>query len=685
MKPIMMFIVIILCLLAHISIGSQPVGVYTVGVMEKREALTDAEIHGYFELEKYAKDSPSGALGNLKRVLHGMKLFFDKETTVYRRERAFVQSSDVWVESVGISRTEYEQAQQGTDPLDHFPTDRDVFIYAPDMKIQLIKHKSSGFKGISCGVFDDSYSDDPFWLFAAEGYVDHVYDKYRMESMQVSSNRIVVGKSNEYAIAELVISLSEGAMQNTKYFINKVLVREVIFGEYITVDGLQLPKSTRIVHYLGTGSVSKDKAIREVTYTLIPSSTQMGDVAESGYPFPYDEDIYCVDYRKGSARDVFLTTNGVVRELRPVQPVDPSASPTSGKGNTHYDNVYSNEPTREESSGIVPPDIKSTDDGNRINQHAQLPTDQLLKRAYASELVGTGSARAVFQYTRARHPYNMSELLQKSAISRGRNPLAGAEQDQAVRLLSTLTRHKPYQKEELKTSLLYYGYSQYEQTASSRTQLKSIYSDQAGEAIPSNWGSLDMLQPISVSLFKDQVEWVKHSKREPWRQYPRSAMGLTPHFEWFGRSPYIETSYLQQTHSWTVTTNLSENMITYIFRDDQRGIKGREVGVVVSLTEPGQISKTWVGAFNAPQEERVYSDYMALEDGTYYPRKTIIRKWLQIEEKSILVEEETYEVLGEMIEFSPPDPDAPWFDWHYWDDRYKVNEQNSKEDSIRED
>ncbi|MDY0148988.1 MAG: hypothetical protein RBT03_02745, partial [Kiritimatiellia bacterium] len=46
--------------------------------------------------------------------------------------------------------------------------------------------------------------------------------------------------------------------------------------------------------------------------------------------------------------------------------------------------------------------------------------------------LGTGSARAVFQYTRARHPYNMSELLQKSAVSRGRNPLAGAEQDQAV-------------------------------------------------------------------------------------------------------------------------------------------------------------------------------------------------------------------------------------------------------------
>ena len=338
MKPIMMFIVIILCLLAHISVGSQPGGVYTVVVMEKRrekrEALTDAEINDYFELEKYAKDPPSGALGNLKRVLHGMKLFFDKETTVYRRERAFVQSSDVWVESVGISRTEYEQAQQGIDPLDHFPTDRDVFIYAPDMKIQLIKHKSSGFKGISCGVFDDSYSDDPFWLFAADGYVDHLYGKYRMESMQVSSNKIVLGKSNEYAVAELVVSLSEGTMQNTKYFINKVLVREVIFGEYITVDELRFPKSSRIVHYLGTGSVSKDKAIREMTYTYIPSSTHMGDVAESGYPFPYDEDIYCVDYRKGSARDVFLTTNGVVRELRLVQPVKTNANPA--KANTAH-------------------------------------------------------------------------------------------------------------------------------------------------------------------------------------------------------------------------------------------------------------------------------------------------------------------------------------------------------------
>lgn len=336
MKTKMMLCLILICLSAYISLGSQQV-VHTVAVMEKRGTLTDTEINEYFELEKYAKDSPPGALENLKRVLHGMKLFFDKETTIYRRERAFVQTSDIWVESVEISRSEYDQAQQGTDPLAHFPTDRDVFIYAPDMKIQLIKHKSSGFKGISCGVFDDEYSDEPFWLCTPDGYVDHVYDKYRMESMHVSSNKMVLGKSNEYAIAKLVIGLDEDVIHNAKYYVNKALVREVIFGDYIIVDGLQLPKSTRIVHYLEAGSGSKNKITRELTYTLIPSSTHLADIAESGYPFPYDEDIYCVDYRKGSARDVFLTTNGIVRELRPVQPVEPSASPTNAHTANHYD------------------------------------------------------------------------------------------------------------------------------------------------------------------------------------------------------------------------------------------------------------------------------------------------------------------------------------------------------------
>jgi hypothetical protein len=336
-KPKIIYFVVVLCLLSNICFGSQPGGVYTVVVMEKRGTLTDAEIKEYFELEKYANDSSPGALENLKRALQSMKLYFDKETTMYRRERAFVQSRAVWVESVEISRSEYEQAQQGTDPLEHFPTDRDVFVYAPDMKIQLIKHKSSGFKGISCGVFDDSYSDDPFWLFASDGYVDHLYGKYRMETIHVSSNKIVLGKSNEYAIAELVISMDDEVMQNAKYYINEVLVREAMYGDRIVVDGVQLPKSTRIVHYLGTGSASKDKAIREVTYTLIPSSFHMGEVSESGYPFPYDEDIYCVDYRNGAARDVFLTTNGVVRELRPIQPAETNASPTNAYSAYHYD------------------------------------------------------------------------------------------------------------------------------------------------------------------------------------------------------------------------------------------------------------------------------------------------------------------------------------------------------------
>lgn len=336
MKTKMMLCIVIICLFACVSIGSQQ-GVYTLVVMEKRGTLTDAEIKEYFELEKYANDSSPGALENLKRALQGMKLYFDKETTMYRRERAFVQSRDVWVESVEVSRSEYELAQKGADPLGHFPADRDVFIYAPDMKIQLIKHQSSGFKGISCGVFDDSYSDDPFWLFASDGYVDHLYGKYRMETMNVSSNKIVLGKSNEHAVAELVISMDDEFMQNAKYYINEALVREAVFGDRISIDGVQLPKSTRVMHYLGTGSASKDKAIREVTYTLIPSHTHMGDVAEAGYPFPYDEDIYCVDYRNGVARDVFLTTNGVVRELRPAPSAETNSSPMNSNADYHYD------------------------------------------------------------------------------------------------------------------------------------------------------------------------------------------------------------------------------------------------------------------------------------------------------------------------------------------------------------
>lgn len=326
---------ITLCLLFDTSFGIQS-RVYTAVVMEKRGKLTDAEINKYFELEKYADVSTPGAMENLKRFLQGMMLFFEKETTTYHRKRAFVHSRDVWVESVEISRSEYEKAQQGTDPLGQFPTDRDVFIYAPDMKIQLIKHKSSGFKGISCGVFDDSYSGEPFWLYATDGYVDHLFGKYGMETIHVSSTNIVLGKSNEYAVAELVISIDDEIMQSAKYYINGVLVREATYEDRITIDGVQLPKSTRIVHYLGTGSAPKDKAIREVTYTLIPSSSHMGEVSESGYPFPYDEDIYCVDYRNGAARDVFLTTNGVVRELRPVQPAVTNANPTNANAAYHY-------------------------------------------------------------------------------------------------------------------------------------------------------------------------------------------------------------------------------------------------------------------------------------------------------------------------------------------------------------
>ena len=223
MKQTRLFIVI-LCLLSCISLGSQQGGVYTVVLKDKRGTLTDAEIKEYFELEKYANDAPLAALGNLTRVLRNIGLYFDKASTVYRRERAFVQSHNVWVESVEISRSEYEQAQQGIDPLEHFPTDRDVFVYAPDMKIQLIKHKPSGFKGISCGVFDDSYTDDPFWLFASDGYVDHLYGKYRMETIHVSSNKIVLGKSNDYVTAELVISMDDEVMKNAKYFMNNVLV-----------------------------------------------------------------------------------------------------------------------------------------------------------------------------------------------------------------------------------------------------------------------------------------------------------------------------------------------------------------------------------------------------------------------------------------------------------------------------
>lgn len=336
MKQTRLFIVI-LCFLSGICLGSRQSGIYTVVVMEKRGTLTDAEIEENFDLEKYAHEAPSGTLENLKRALRSMGLYSDKETTVYRRERAFVQYRGVWIESVEISKSEYEQARQGTDPLEHFPADRDVFIYAPEMKIQLIKHKTSGFKGISCGVFDDSYSGDPFWLFASDGYADHLYGKYRMETIHVSSNKVVLGKSNEYATAELVISMDDDVMQDAKYYINEVLVREAVYGEHIVLDGVQFPKTTRVVYYLGTGLGSKGKAIREVTYTLIPSSSYMGDVAESGYPFPYDEDIYCVDYRNGAARDVFLTTNGVVRELRPVGPARTNASPTNAITAYYYD------------------------------------------------------------------------------------------------------------------------------------------------------------------------------------------------------------------------------------------------------------------------------------------------------------------------------------------------------------
>jgi len=282
---------------------------------------------------------------------------------------------------------------------------------------------------------------------------------------------------------------------------------------------------------------------------------------------------------------------------------------------------------------------------------------------------GSGSARVAFKYIKTVQEYDMEYLLMDVAASKKKTDISAEQIENSVKLLSILTALPPSQNASTEKHIVYYAYSQTNQTASTRTQVKVTYFTNQFYTAPTDWAALFSLIPDRVQICRDGQKYYKYSKKEPWEIYSARG-GAIPRFEIFGHTVFTKESDLRQTNCWTITNKEADGIIVYVYRSPKGGALATEIGLEIASQPPHHILRTWYGSINSPWKEYVYSDYLPVANGRYYPRYTRIRKIIPLESGPFIAEEKEYTVLGNMISFSPPDGDAKWFNHQYWNTKY---------------
>lgn len=314
--PVALVVVLLGICSAADTLAERP-GVYCVALAEKRTALSDADIEEGFELKRGDTSSLAQALEGAKSLLRGMRLYFEKDSASYEFVRASVATNGRTIVSFELSPDEYDRVRDCGLFFRDVPPDRNVFCYTDAGKIQLIKHKNDGFKGISCGLMKGEYDGDAFWLYSDPAYVDCLYDRYKMTDRSVQGDVTVLAKSNGQARAELVIHARGQEISTVNYMVNDAMVRSIEFQGSCMVGTQQLPRSVTIKDYVGAGVASVPKVVKEVTMDIVPSQTKLCEPDSHEMDLPMDGEIYCVDYRDQSTKDVMLAPNGAVRDLHP--------------------------------------------------------------------------------------------------------------------------------------------------------------------------------------------------------------------------------------------------------------------------------------------------------------------------------------------------------------------------------